>query len=571
MLGERLREASGLRQRYWFMAGLAVVFTLSLGGLATRLAGLSAAGESVFWLVLPICGVALTGAGLAVLADRFIRYGSLQGASAGPTGIDWQKVVEAAPVALALYDADRGLVSGNGPWRALFKEARGPARDLPGEQKLSDGSWFRLDEAPLDGGGRLVAAVDTTGLHRQADLAREEMEKSRLVLSATGAWIWETDVLHRFSTASPLRAGLSEEDLQWMIGHDPAELAVSADDDSGAALSACIRDMDRRHDLQDAKLVLRHGTGFSAMRLNGVPRTGGDGAFLGYCGVGVFESVYPTALPDSVPELPPSPGEPPAGLGRRILLVDDSRTNRMLGLSILKKMGYEADAVESGLEAIDAVGGCDYGVVLMDIWMPGMDGFETTAEIRRLPEPASAIPVVAMTAHVGSAERRRCFESGMIDHVSKPVDRRILSAVLQRVIGPAQDRDAEEIGKPEPVQVAPGAVLVDSATLEQMRIDVGPENIGEYVAEFMAETNERVLNMRGALESGDLKTVAYEAHAMKSTTGTYGAFRLQKLIKKLDSAAKEDKRDLVSRILDDLPALVVDTWREFERAGYPPP
>lgn len=266
---------------------------------------------------------------------------------------------------------------------------------------------------------------------------------------------------------------------------------------------------------------------------------------------------------------PPQASDLTSPLGRRVLLVDDSRTNRLLGLSILKRMGYEADSVESGPEALEAALTGDYGLVLMDIWMPGMDGFETTAELRRLPEPFCSIPVVAMTAHVGAAERKRCLEAGMNDHVSKPVDRPVLSAILQRLIGPPRGGGADS-RKAGAAETKADAVLLDGETLEQLRNDAGPALVGELIAAFMAETGERLPRMRTAVESGDLDTVAAEAHAMKSSSGTFGALRLYRLVGQIESAATESRPDLVSELFGRLPTLVEESWREFTRVGYPP-
>jgi CheY-like chemotaxis protein len=196
-----------------------------------------------------------------------------------------------------------------------------------------------------------------------------------------------------------------------------------------------------------------------------------------------------------------------------------------------------------------------------------MDGFEATAAIRKLPEPAGSIPIVAMTAHAGSKDRQRCLESGMDDHVAKPVDRRVLSAVLQRLLGPATGGAA--VGASEPAASAVAA-LVDGAVLDQLRSDAGPSLVSELLAAFMAETEERVLRMPPALKAGDLDSVAADAHAMKSSCGTFGAVRLQKLVERIESAAARNDVGLASELLDGLPDLVAQSWGEFARAGYPP-
>ena len=557
-----------MRQRFWLFAGLAVLFALSSTGLAVRLAGLAAEGRSVLTLVLGLFGVALTGTGLAYLAARGLRN-QRSGAGIGDLpAADWREILSAAPVGLALFGADGRLVSCNDPWRRLFPEPETQTGALVGEHRLEDGTWVLFGKAALAGGGALVSATDLTDERRRADEMRAEREKMHLILSSAGAWIWETDVLHRFSSVVPVRAGLGPDDLGWMIGRDLAELAAPAEGASGVALSSCTQDMQQHRRLLDVTLTLQDGMRVHPVRLSGVPRLGSNGSFLGYCGIGVFEAVPARASAEPAPPVPVRAIGSPEASNRRILLVDDSRTNRMLGLSILKKMGYECDAAEDGRQAVEAVRGGDYDLVLMDIWMPSMDGIEATGEIRKLPEPVGSIPIVAMTAHAGSKDRQRCIESGMDDHVSKPVDRRVLSAVLQRLLGPPNGGEA--VGASEPTASAEAA-LVDGAILEQLRSDAGPSLVRELIAAFMAETDERLLRMRSALKSGDFGSVVAEAHPMKSSCETFGALRLQKLVERIESAAVQSDAGLASELLDGLPDLVAQSWGEFALAGYPPP
>ena len=111
-------------------------------------------------------------------------------------------------------------------------------------------------------------------------------------------------------------------------------------------------------------------------------------------------------------------------------------------LRILEKLGYRADAVADGKEALAALETLPYDLVLMDVQMPEMDGFEATGVIR---DPRSKvrrhdIPVIAMTAHAMKGDRERCLEAGMDDYVAKPIaDQRGLVDLVQRHIETVQD------------------------------------------------------------------------------------------------------------------------------------
>ncbi len=593
---EQPEEIPGLNVRTLSLTGLAVLFPVSLAGLVARLAGVAAVGESVPALAFWLGATVLTGIGLAALVARRLGSDRSGNDGLGSLAANWGDVVDTVPTALAIYDAERRLVFCNRPWRQLFADvdgftaigslyddtvlrisgpraSGGPAAGLVRERQLESGTWVQFDEAGLDGGRFLVvSASDITKERVRALEARAEKERSRLIFSAAGAWIWETDVLHRFSLATPVRNELNRDDLQWLIGRGLAELASSSAKADEIVLSKCIEDMQEHRRLADVSLILRDGRQARAVRLSGAPRIDDDGVFLGYCGVGVFETVPAEPVAPAAPTVPARVIGPSDMSGQRVLLVDDSQTNRLLGVSILKKMGYECDAAENGQMAVDAVRDGKYGLVLMDIRMPGMDGFEATAQIRSLPEPVRSVPVVAMTAHVNAEDRQLCLDSGMDDHVSKPVDRRILSSVLQRLIGPphAAGTGADSLQEDAETSAA-DAALADNATLEQLRNDAGPALVSELIASFMTETDERLARMQSAMQSKDLDSVAAEAHAMKSSSGTFGALRLQQLVEQLEAAASANDANLASELMSGLPGLVVESWREFARAGYPPP
>jgi PAS domain S-box-containing protein len=117
---------------------------------------------------------------------------------------------------------------------------------------------------------------------------------------------------------------------------------------------------------------------------------------------------------------------------RRILLVDDVETNRMLAALLLRRAGHVVDTANDGLTAIDAVSRNDYDLVLMDVQMPDMDGYEATSRIRAFRSDKRTIPIVAMTANAMEEDIRRCYDVGMNDCLSKPIDRTQLLSTVDR-------------------------------------------------------------------------------------------------------------------------------------------
>jgi CheY-like chemotaxis protein len=122
--------------------------------------------------------------------------------------------------------------------------------------------------------------------------------------------------------------------------------------------------------------------------------------------------------------------EPAPGPKLKVLLAEDTPTNQVLVVHALGKRGHQVTVAGDGRMAVDLAERGRYDLILMDLQMPGMDGFEATAAIRALPSLART-PIVALTAHTMVGDRERCLSAGMEGYLSKPLDLRQLVEVVE--------------------------------------------------------------------------------------------------------------------------------------------
>jgi signal transduction histidine kinase/CheY-like chemotaxis protein len=120
----------------------------------------------------------------------------------------------------------------------------------------------------------------------------------------------------------------------------------------------------------------------------------------------------------------------------RVLLVEDNPINQKIALLMLEKIGCNVDVAANGIEALKALQLFSYDLIFMDCQMPEMDGYEATRRIRKLPQPISDIPIIALTANAFKEDQAKCIEAGMNDFVTKPVESSTLEGKLKRYLKP---------------------------------------------------------------------------------------------------------------------------------------
>lgn len=247
----------------------------------------------------------------------------------------------------------------------------------------------------------------------------------------------------------------------------------------------------------------------------------------------------------------------------RILVVEDCQPNQFLAMALLGAAGYRVEAAADGGEAVRAVAGGGYDLVLMDLSMPGMDGLTATRLLRDLPPPLCDVPILAMTADTTEADRARCLDAGMNDHIGKPFERQQLLRTVAHWLGDDDCADSWQ-GQGEATD-SPGGAALDRVALVQLAADLGPELLADVLRQFIDETTERVSRIS---REPDLALLTREAHTLKSTAGTFGASALASVARSLELACRSGLREDVDALRATLPYLAGAAVAAYREDGW---
>jgi signal transduction histidine kinase/CheY-like chemotaxis protein/HPt (histidine-containing phosphotransfer) domain-containing protein len=235
----------------------------------------------------------------------------------------------------------------------------------------------------------------------------------------------------------------------------------------------------------------------------------------------------------------------------RILLAEDNATNRLVVLKTLEKLGYRADAVVNGLEAVKALETEPYDLVLMDVQMPEMDGFETTRRIRAAADTTArnpGVPIIAMTAHAMKGDREKCLEAGMDDYVSKPLHPQELASAIARHL--AVD-GAVPAKPPAAAQVSSGGTVLDRAEVLE-RLGDDEDLVQQVIESFLTELPQQVELLEKAVTDEDAVEALRAAHALKGASGTAGAVALRDSAYAMEVACRAEDLPQAKALLDQV-------------------
>ncbi|MEO5571264.1 MAG: response regulator [Bacteroidia bacterium] len=231
----------------------------------------------------------------------------------------------------------------------------------------------------------------------------------------------------------------------------------------------------------------------------------------------------------------------------KILVVEDNDINRMVINIMIRDWKFKADNATNGSAAIDLIEQNHYDVVLMDIEMPGLNGYKTTEHIRKnLPAPKNAIPILAMTAHANTSEKEKCLIEGMNDYVSKPFDAEVLKNKIIALYNTASERSSENKNSGKELSTEKFTNL----TFLKQLADNNESFFKDFITLFLQNAPQSINDLELSLEKKDWHGVSQAAHKIKPTLSYLG-------MKEIHLAAVNIETYARNRVnLDEIPALV---------------
>ncbi len=241
----------------------------------------------------------------------------------------------------------------------------------------------------------------------------------------------------------------------------------------------------------------------------------------------------------------------------RILLAEDNPVNQKVAQIMLAKLGYRADVVSNGREALESLKNVSYEVILMDCQMPEMDGYEATRVIRDRQQTGQLHPlyIIAMTAHAMQGDREKCLAAGMDDYLGKPVR-------------PAELRQALERCRPtghsaavvKPVEES----TLDAESLRDMA-EGDPAGTIELIQLYLEQADETMKDLRTAIDAGAADRVNQLAHRLVGASATCGATAMVAPLKEMERRGRKNQVADADQLLDNILRQLETSRRDLEK------
>jgi signal transduction histidine kinase/DNA-binding response OmpR family regulator len=249
----------------------------------------------------------------------------------------------------------------------------------------------------------------------------------------------------------------------------------------------------------------------------------------------------------------------PAVRRLNVLVAEDNVVNQRVAVGLLTSRGHRVIVAGNGLEAIAASEREQFDVILMDVQMPEMGGYEATRVIRDREKPRGrAQRIIAMTAHAMAGDRERCLEAGMDDYITKPLQPAALFAIVE------DERASTDAAS------SPAAVFARTEVLDRFGGD--RELLAEVIGIFLEDCPLRVAAIEQAVAARDVERIRLEAHGLKGAAGNLsatGVFDAAAMLERLAGEARTETLDAACRRLTSETTRLLEGLAEFDRPPSP--
>ncbi|MBA6375174.1 response regulator [Colwellia sp. BRX8-2] len=253
----------------------------------------------------------------------------------------------------------------------------------------------------------------------------------------------------------------------------------------------------------------------------------------------------------------------------RILIVEDNRINQMVALGVLEELGFTADAVANGLEALislkESLKSHPYSLVIMDCQMPEMDGYEATRLIRKgdAGQKNKVIPIIAMTANAMQGDKEKCLIAGMDDYLTKPIEINKVKAKLKLWLGVTADKeerfDTDTLNSDH--------LTLSSQSIEKSksehdspwhkahllkRLGGNPKKMTLLVKCYLDDSEEKTRELQESIKAENWQKINYNLHSIKGAAGNLGGAQVQNLVTKIEILSKEKNITALNESISEL-------------------
>jgi CheY-like chemotaxis protein/HPt (histidine-containing phosphotransfer) domain-containing protein len=234
--------------------------------------------------------------------------------------------------------------------------------------------------------------------------------------------------------------------------------------------------------------------------------------------------------------------------GRLILVAEDNETNQMVVVRQLALLGFAADIAESGSRALELWRQGKYALILSDLHMPDMDGYQLAAQIRLEERGSKHIPIVALTADALKGQDARCRQAGMDDYLSKPLRIAALEAILNKWLTQGHTEAADSI---ESSDLQSNHPVSDAVDLNILKSFIGDETsaISDFVQSFRINAAKQSIALKDACIEGNMPQAKKSAHTLKSSAHYIGALVLSAICAEMENAANFDDVEAIAMLL----------------------